>query len=306
MGISNFDASSYINQVRNNASTLPNIGIAISGGGYRALMNGAGFVAATDSRTNNSTSAGHIGGLLQATTYLAGLSGGGWLVGSIFNNNYSSVQTLRDGSANSDVWRFDRSIFVGPEANRLKLLSTADYFANIASEVAKKGDVGFNRSITDYWGRALSYQLINDTDGGPAYTWSSIALADNFRNGETPMPILVADGRAPGQTVVSLNSTVYEFNPWELGSWDPTTYAFAPLEYIGSNFSQGVVPEGGNCVRGFDQSGFVMGTSSSLFNQFLLQGNVSSIPSFLQDTFTSLLTSLAKSDNDIAVSSPLL
>lgn len=50
MNISGFDAATYINGVKNNASTLPNIGIAVSGGGYRALMNGAGFIAAADDR----------------------------------------------------------------------------------------------------------------------------------------------------------------------------------------------------------------------------------------------------------------
>ncbi len=83
MNISGFDAASYINGIRNNATALPNIGIAASGGGYRALMNGAGFLAAADNRTSNATNRGQIGGLLQATTYVAGLSGGGWLVGSI-------------------------------------------------------------------------------------------------------------------------------------------------------------------------------------------------------------------------------
>jgi lysophospholipase len=101
--IPGFDASSYINSISNNASALPNIGIAISGGGYRALMNGAGFVAAADNRTTNSTNASQLGGLLQATTYLAGLSGGGWLVGSLFTNNFSSAQDLRDGSSSSCV-----------------------------------------------------------------------------------------------------------------------------------------------------------------------------------------------------------
>jgi lysophospholipase len=67
--IPGFDASSYISGIANNASALPNIAIAISGGGYRVLMNGAGFVAAADNRTTNSTNTGHIGGLLQAITF---------------------------------------------------------------------------------------------------------------------------------------------------------------------------------------------------------------------------------------------
>jgi lysophospholipase len=99
---------------------------------------------------------------------------------------------------------------------------------------------------------------------------------------------------------VSLNSTIYEFSPFELGSWDPTTYAFAPLQYVGSNFSAGVVPSDGSCVEGFDQVGFVMGTSSTLFNQFLLQINTTAIPQTLRNIFTRLLTDLGEDSNDIA------
>lgn len=68
--IDGFDAEAYIKRVADGVTDLPNIGIAVSGGGYRALMNGAGFVAAADSRTPGSTDKGGIGGLLQATTYL--------------------------------------------------------------------------------------------------------------------------------------------------------------------------------------------------------------------------------------------
>jgi lysophospholipase len=68
----------------------------------------------------------------------------------------------------------------------------------------------------------LSYQLVNATDGGPAYTWSSIAQQEWFSNGSVPLPLVVADSRAPGQQVVSTNSTVFTFSPWELGSDDPT------------------------------------------------------------------------------------
>jgi lysophospholipase len=300
MNIPNFDAASYINTHRNNASALPNIGIGISGGGYRALMNGGGFLAAADNRTTNSTEAGGIGGLLQATTYLAGLSGGGWLVGSIYSNNFSSVQALRDGSSGSDLWAFDRSIFEGPESSGISILNTADYFTDLIDQVKQKQDAGFNASITDYWGRALSYQLVNATDGGPSYTFSSISEQDFFTNGDVPFPALVADSRAPGTKVVSLNSTLFEINPFEVGSWDPTTYAFAPLRYAGSNFSAGVVPTDGDCVEGFDQVGYVMGTSSTLFNQALLTLNTSALPDIFSTAITAILTDLGDDYNDIA------
>ncbi|KAK1955821.1 lysophospholipase [Colletotrichum sublineola] len=299
-GIPNFDAGAYIDRLSSSPSQLPNIAIAISGGGYRALMNGAGFLAAADSRTPNSTSAGGIGGLLQSATYLAGLSGGGWLVGSLFTNNFSSVVDLQRGSQGSAVWKFDRSIFSGPREPGLSIVNTAEYWRDIARQVDTK-DQGFEVSITDYWGRALSYQLINATDGGPAYTFSSIAESSDFQAGAQPFPILVADGRAPGERIISLNATVYEFNPFELGTWDNTAFGFAPLRYLASNFSAGRIAANGSCVRGFDQAGFVMGTSSTLFNQFILQ-NISSagLPDFIQSALTSILNVLDQDNNDIA------
>ncbi|KAI8674216.1 Lysophospholipase [Fusarium keratoplasticum] len=303
--IPNFNATSYLDRVRDNTTALPNIGIAISGGGYRALMNGAGFLSAADSRNGHDSA---VSGLLQASTYLAGLSGGGWLVGSMFANNFSTIPDLQRGAEGSSLWRFDRSIFEGPEERGIGILNTVDYWTQVVDAVDEKAK-GWDTSITDFWGRALSYQLINASEGGPAYTFSSIQDTSSFKDADTPFPILVSDERAPGQRIISLNATVFEFNPYELGSWDPTTFGFAPLRYLASNFSDGSVSRNGKCVRGFDQFGFVMGTSSSLFNQFLLQnvtavGEDSGIPSFLTKAVENVLKGLDKDDNDIAQYAP--
>lgn len=254
--IDGFDAKSYISNHQSNASALPNIAIAISGGGYRALMNGAGFVAAADNRTENSTGTGGIGGLLQSSTYLAGLSGGGWLVGSIYSNNFSSVASLL---GSSDVWQFQDNVFEGPSESGVGLLNTVEYWTDVNDQVDTKANAGFETSVTDYWGRALSYQLVNATDGGPQFTWSSIAEDPNLVSGSIPMPLLVADGRDPGTVILSLNATNYEISPWEMGTFDPTVYGFAPIQYVGSNFSAGVIPQNGSCVEGLDNVGYVMG-----------------------------------------------
>ncbi|KAI1076134.1 lysophospholipase [Whalleya microplaca] len=304
-GLDDFDAAGYINSHSQNFSIVPNIGIAVSGGGYRALMNGAGFIAAADSRVPGSTDTGGIGNLLQASTYLAGLSGGGWLVGSIYANNFSSVQQLRDGYQGSSLWQFSNSIFQGPKDTGLSILNTAEYWKDVNDQISDKRDAGYDVSVTDPWGRALSYQLINAQDGGPAYTFSSIQDWDSFTAANVPMPILVADERAPNTMIVSMNSTVFEFNPWEMGSFDPTVYGFAPTRYVGSNFTNGSVPSNGHCVRGFDAYSFVMGTSSSLFNAFLLQ-NLSSpdVPSFITTAVENILTDIGNDNNDIAVWRP--
>ena len=256
INITDFDSDAFFNAHIGNASNLPNIGLAVSGGGYRALMNGAGALQAFDSREDNSTAQGHLGGLLQSATYLSGLSGGGWLVGSLFMNNFTTITALLNDKSGT-VWEFGNSIFEGPATGSVQVFDTAQYYNQIYNAVDGKSNAGFNPSITDYWGRALSYQLINASDGGVAYTFSSIALDSDFSSGQQPMPVLVSDGRAPNQQIVSLNATVYEFNPWEFGTWDPTTYGFVPIQYLGSNFSAGVLPDDQKCVRGFDNAGSV-------------------------------------------------
>lgn len=146
--IPNFDAAGYIDKVSSNVTNVPNIGIAVSGGGYRALMNGAGAIEAFDSRTPNSTAKGHLGGLLQSATYLAGLSGGSWLVGSIYMNNFSTIRALQtDGG----VWQFQNSIFEGPDTGSIQLLDSATYYKDIDDAVSAKSRAGFPTAITDYW-----------------------------------------------------------------------------------------------------------------------------------------------------------
>lgn len=54
--------------------SFPKIGIAISGGGYRAAQYGAGVLSGLDARNDSAKAAG-TGGLLQVTSYLSGLSG---------------------------------------------------------------------------------------------------------------------------------------------------------------------------------------------------------------------------------------
>lgn len=153
----------------------------------------------------------------------------------------------------------------------------------------------------------LSYQLVNAGDGGPGFTFSSIADDPDFSSAKTPLPFLLADGRRPDEKPVLANTTVFEFSPWELGSSDSSLDGFVPLRYVGSKFDGGELPDAEACVNGFDNVGFVMGTSSSLFNQFVLylkdknSGYVPpEVPGFIVDAITSLLGSLGDSNNDIA------
>lgn len=151
VNITDFDAVSYINDVANkNSTNLPNVGIAISGGGYRAMLNGGGVLKAFDSRTENSTSSGQLGGLLQSATYVAGLSGGSWLLASLYVNNFTTIGDLQaDGTG--EAWQLDQSILEGPATGGFQLLSSAEYYSTIADQVNSKKDAGYDITLTDVW-----------------------------------------------------------------------------------------------------------------------------------------------------------
>lgn len=214
------------------------------------MLVGAGEIKAMDSRTPGTTDAGQVGGLLQSATYLAGLSGGSWLLGSVFLNNFTTISNLQ---SSKNLWDLENSV-LAPEGS-LRVVSNAVYYKGLIDDVQEKEDAGFDVSLTDYWGRALSHQFLDWNDGGPGVTFSSIALTDGYKNADFPFPIVIADGRNPGEELVSLNATVFEFNPLEFGSFDPTVFAFTQTEYIGTNMSNGVPQKDNVCVRGMDNAG---------------------------------------------------
>ncbi|CAD6650494.1 CCN_G0048720.mRNA.1.CDS.1 [Saccharomyces cerevisiae] len=298
------DSSEVLSKLFNdgNSENLPKIAVAVSGGGYRSMLTGAGVLAAMDNRTGGAYEHG-LGGLLQSTTYLSGASGGNWLVGTLALNNWTSVQDILNNMQNDDsIWDLSDSIVTPGGINIFK---TAKRWDHISNAVESKQNADYNTSLADIWGRALAYNFFPSLNrGGIGLTWSSIRDFPVFQNAEMPFPISVADGRYPGTKVINLNATVFEFNPFEMGSWDPSLNSFANVKYLGTNVSNGVPLERGKCTAGFDNAGFIMGTSSTLFNQFLLRINSTHLPSFITRLARHFLKDLSQDFNDIAVYSP--
>jgi lysophospholipase len=291
--LNGFDAEGFMNSLNRSLT----VGLAFSGGGYRAMLNGAGQISALDNRTTGAETHG-LAGLLQGSTYLAGLSGGNWLTGTLALNNWTSVQDIL---ASGNIWDLEDSII---NSGGWNIFSTASRWDQIGDAVDSKEEAGFNTSLTDIWGRALSYQFFADSShGGAALTFSGMQEFDAFKGAEMPMPISIAVGRAPTSRIISLNSTVFEFNPFEMGSWDPSLNAFTNLTYLGSDVSNGQ-PTSDVCVMGFDNAGFVMGTSSSLFNQFLLQLNTTGITGGVYTLIHRFLSNLDEDYDDVALYHP--
>lgn len=104
LGMTDFDVDAFLKQYS------PTVAMAFSGGGYRAMLSGAGALKAADSRIAGSTGAGQMGGLLQSSTYVAGLSGGSWLLGSVMVNNFTTISKLQ---SRGDLWDLEVRLFVG-------------------------------------------------------------------------------------------------------------------------------------------------------------------------------------------------
>lgn len=275
-----------VTRLFSNTTTIPRAAFAVSGGGLRAMIFGGAIYNALDSRVTND----ELGGILQGCQYMAGLSGGSWLITGAAINNFATVPQLV-----TNHWDVD-DVFSAPQGG---IINTVEYYTDLVNSVQDKNDAGFYTTITDYWGRAISYHLLNASTGIPNVQFSDIQNQTSFMNYSMPFPIIVADGRAPGTIVATANATVYEFNPYEFGSWDEQVNAFTPTQYLGSNVMDGRPVVEDTCITGFDNVGFSMGTSSSLFNGALTMINGSS-SSILTAVLTRVLTRLDQTNNDIA------
>ncbi|ODV83703.1 hypothetical protein CANARDRAFT_9267 [[Candida] arabinofermentans NRRL YB-2248] len=300
--MTDFDTDEYLANLTSinadNSSVLatPRIGLAFSGGGYRAMLTAAGEISGLDNRTEGCYEHGLP--ILDSVSYIAGLSGGSWFLSTLAFNNWTSVQTIVDQTGQDDaIWDLTESMF---NPGGFNIFSTLGYWDDIADDLKAKKDAGFELSLTDPWGRCLSHQFFpNLTDYGASMTFSSIREFDAFKNHQMPFPIIVADGRVPGTYVISANSTIFEINPYEMGSWDPSLYAFTDLEYIGTNVTNGF-PTDDVCVSGLDNTGYMFGTSSTLFNQFILQLNTTGLSGVLYSLVEDFLEDVSSDEDDIA------
>lgn len=222
-----------------------NLALAPSGGALRSLLVGAGEIAALDNTTVGAFEHG-LGGLLQASSYLAGSSGSGWLVSSLIYNDM----------AYGSQWDFDHPFF---SLGGLNLKKTINTWHLVSDEVDAKKAAGFPTSFTDTYGRALVRQLLNSSD---LYsTLSSFRERPIFANHDLPFPLILAEGQPGIVTVNYSQSTVFEMNPYEFGTWDKSGNAFIDTKYLGSGQ--------GKCVQNYDNAGFIIGVTASSLDSIM-------------------------------------
>ncbi|KAJ7023456.1 lysophospholipase [Mycena alexandri] len=253
---------------------LPTVGISTSGGGDRAAIFGAGVLNALDGRNSSSVKKG-TGGLLQAATHLAGLSGGSWLLTSLVQANFPTIQHLVFGDGQKqdfDGWLTSFSVWT---------VSTdpaeqAIFAQEILQEIAVKAK-HFPVSVGDAWGRALARHFTNgttvnnffsNTSHGAGILFSDFVNLPTLASREQPFPIMVLNIVSnhingtifPGMNGIPLNSPMFEINIFEMGCYDDVLAAHTPTKHLGTTNES-------LCVTGFDEAMFLSGTSSNLWNE---------------------------------------
>ncbi|KAH6644279.1 lysophospholipase [Boeremia exigua] len=251
--LEDFDIATYESSVLNDpVSYMPTIAFANSGGGWRAAYTGAGAMRAFDETFAPSVQY-KTGGLLQSMTYYAGLSGGSWPVSSYAFHNFAPMDDV--------VKTWNTEVDQGSFEN----------FTKFFQEIAPKYEAGYNISVMDVLARSFAYQFLPGADGGLETTWSSIADLSNFKNFSGPMPLLqtssieCGDPSAYGVFEPRFTNRMYEWTPFEFGSWDS---GFTPTAYVGSLPHQNGFAT--KCVVGLDRASFVMGTAAAAWNYWWL------------------------------------
>ncbi|KAG6917429.1 hypothetical protein DXG01_002515 [Tephrocybe rancida] len=283
----------------------PKIGMAIPGGGLRSALYGAACISGLDARDDSAKAAG-TGGLLQVTSYLSGLSGGSWVTGSMYFNNWPTMNDMVLGNGGDmEGWLLDVPLAT-PDGINLFSDDNQAFFGSVLWSVMAKAEKGIDTSLTDPWARMISYHFLNQTNRknfftndsahGAGQLWSDIPRIPAYQQHQTPFPIVVSDSRPVGSnltTVLSLDPVVYEITPLELASYDPNLSAGMNLSYAGTHLNNGRAVNGSACVTGFDQAGFIMGSSASLFNQ-ILDFASNTISAFSQNDGAALLYVLGR------------
>jgi lysophospholipase len=168
----NVSLPDYVSCILNGeGNNLPNLGIATSGGGYRAAIFGAGVLNALDGRNSSAVSTG-TGGLLQSATYLTGLSGGSWLLTSLIQANFPPFQELIFGSNSYDGYAgwLPQFGLVSPTNDSTQ---SQEFIAGLIAEIKGKHDAGFPVTIADLWARVLARHFVNGTSAANFFDNSS-------------------------------------------------------------------------------------------------------------------------------------
>jgi lysophospholipase len=268
LDMENFSVSEYIQRIReDDFANVPILAFAISGGGWRSGLGGAGAYRALDTRLGAAREQ-RTGGLLQSLTYTTGQSGGNWPTLSMPLYGFPTVDEI------TKSWKPWLERFVVKHNS-----NHAETDKRIFEEIAEKAKAGFNVSLADFFGRDFAWEFVPGERGGIETTVSSITRMEGFKNFSMPMPMSVVSEVLPGDDEyfglkvppVDGSAILYELSPFEFGAWKGPS-GFTPTEFLGTSLRNGTPADIKKCVKGFDNAGYITGSCASAFNFWYIEG----------------------------------
>lgn len=182
----------------------------------------------------------------------------------VCKRDYNPFTRLRELLFPTDIDSVPNAKEELPPSSLTNLQRILNFYISLHLDVRPKRFRGFRVSFTDYLGKAFIKRLkqngmlqINTTSFSELMKHSP-----NFLNYRAPVPIFVANCKNK-----SLKNIIFEFTPFEFGSWESIVRLFVKMPFLGSKFEKGVASK---CFNGFDDIGFIAATSSSIFNNVLI------------------------------------
>ncbi|OWB76275.1 hypothetical protein B5S32_g425 [[Candida] boidinii] len=266
-----------------NLNSSINIAFAASGGGLRAMLSGAGQISAFDKRTNYDGT-NKLAGLLDSATYIAGLSGGSWLVSSLVFHDWIGVQDILDNK--TSIWNLEDGV----------IPTDLTIWEGILAEANQKKQEGYELSVIDLYGLLIGRAIFTDLENqGAGLTWSSLREIEKIQSFDMPYPIILALGTSisitENDTYDSNDVALFEVSPFEFGSWQNSVNAFTDIKHIASKVVNGIPVDDNNCTVGFDSAPYLIGSSSDIFTALgdLTTANLSTTFSGIPTSYLTLI-----------------
>uniref|UniRef100_A0A8C1G4Z3 Phospholipase A2 n=1 Tax=Cyprinus carpio TaxID=7962 RepID=A0A8C1G4Z3_CYPCA len=220
--------------LRLSSAPEPMVAVVCSGGGSRALTGTYGSLQGLQKIQ-----------LLDAVSYITGVSGATWALGSVY------------GDPNWSKGGFDKSMESIKKELSKKALSmfSSEQLMEYKKRMEEREKEGHLMSLIDMWGLALEYLFQGKK---PMGTLSG--MQRTVSEGQNPLPIFTAVNLKQGKKESIIDAEWCEFTPYEVGF--PKYGAFVPAQNFGSEYYLG------HMVKKLPETGlsFLVGMWSSIFS----------------------------------------
>uniref|UniRef100_A0A672S6W8 Cytosolic phospholipase A2 zeta-like n=2 Tax=Sinocyclocheilus grahami TaxID=75366 RepID=A0A672S6W8_SINGR len=215
-------------------SKVPVVAVVCSGGGSRALTSTYGSLKGLQKIQ-----------LLDAVSYITGVSGATWALGSLYRD------------PNWSKGGIDKSMESVKKELSKKVLSmfSSEQLQEYKQRMQEREKEGLLVSLIDMWGLTLEYLF-----QGKKHMGSLSEMQRTVSESQNPLPIFTAVNLKNGKTESITDAEWCEFTPYEVGF--PKYGAFIPAQNFGSEYYLG------HMVKKLPETGlsFLVGMWSSIFS----------------------------------------